>query len=165
MCNFLDPVGLFNGISCETGIFSSLNPHRFFQSEILRLYLPTLEHLVECSVLLPRCSSWFICTQMWDHLLHQLLPAPVLQLPPCRESSPPWLPISSPPTFLFNSLVVGLPYSIILWQFWLFFAFKFVVVLLLVVQGGKVYLPMPPSWLEVPLTFLINKFCCEKYYT
>ena len=27
--------------------------------------------------------------------------------------------------------------------------FKFVVVLLLVVQGGKVYLPMPPSWLEV----------------
>ena len=35
--------------------------------------------------------------------------------------------------FFFNSLVVGLPYSLIFWQFWLFFVFKFVVVLLLVV--------------------------------
>ena len=36
---------------------------------------------------------------MWDRLLHQL--------PPCRESSPPWLPVSAPPTgldeyFFFN---------------------------------------------------------------
>ena len=44
--------------------------------------------------------------------------------------------------FFFSSLVVGLPYSLIFWQFWLFFVFKFVVVLL-VVWGGKVYLPMP----------------------
>ena len=52
--------------------------------------------------------------------------------------------------FFFNSLVVGLPYSSIFWQFWLFFVFKsVVVVLLLVVQGGKVYLLMPPSWPEV----------------
>ena len=48
------------------------------------------------------------------------------------------LPISTPPTglgecFFFNSLVVGLPYSLIFCQFWLFFVFKFVVVLLLVV--------------------------------
>ena len=64
-----------------------------------------------------------------------------------------WLPISAPPTSVnecfFNSLVVGLPYSSIFWQFWLVFVFKFVVVLLLVVQGGKIYLPMPPSSLEV----------------
>ena len=33
------------------------------------------------------------------------------------------------------------------------FVFKFVVVLLLVVGGGKVYLPMPLSWLEVWLWF------------
>ena len=64
------------------------------------------------------------------------------------------LPISTPPTsldecFFSNSLVVGLPHSLIFWQFWLFFVFKFVVVLLLVVRGGKVYLPMPPSWPEV----------------
>ena len=51
--------------------------------------------------------------------------------------------------FFFNSLVVRLPHSSIFWQFWLFFVFKFVVVLLLVVWGGKVYPPMPPSWPEV----------------
>ena len=65
------------------------------------------------SVLLPSCSSQFICTQMWDHLVHQP--------PPFHESSLPWLPVSAPPTsfneyFFFNSLVVGLPYSSIFWQ-------------------------------------------------
>ena len=47
--------------------------------------------------------------------------------------------------------LMGIPLyvSSIFWQFWLFFVFKFVVFLLLVVQGGKVYLPMPPSWPEV----------------
>ena len=63
------------------------------------------------------------------------------------------LPVSTPPAgldecFFFNSLVVGLPYSLIFCQFW-FFVFKFVVILLLVVQGGMVCLPMPPSWPEV----------------
>ena len=57
------------------------------------------------------------------------------------ESSPPWLPISAPPTsldecFFFNSLVIRLPYSSIFWKFWLFFVFKFVV-LLLVVEETK----------------------------
>ena len=61
--------------------------------------------------------------------------------------------ISAPPTgmeecFFFNSLVVGLPYSLIFWQLWLFLIFKFVVVLL-VVQRGAVCLPAPPSWPEV----------------
>ena len=60
----------------------------------------------------------------------------------------PWvlstqLPIPTPHTdldecFFFNSLVVGLPYSSIFCQFWLFFVFKFIVVLLLVVWGGSV---------------------------
>ena len=64
------------------------------------------------------------------------------------------LPVSAPPTGLnecvfFNSLVVGLAYSSVFCQFWLFFVFKFVVVLLLVVQGGTVCLPTPPSWPEV----------------
>ena len=63
------------------------------------------------------------------------------------------LPISAPPTglgecFFFISLVVGLSYSSIFCQFWLFFVFKFVV-LLLVVRGGTVCLPMPASWPEV----------------
>ena len=67
-------------------------------------------------------------------------------------------PVSAPPTgldecFFFISLVVRLLYSSIFCQFWLFFVFKLVVVLLLVVRGGSVCLPMPPSWLEVVLIF------------
>ena len=54
----------------------------------------------------------------------------------------------------FNSLVVGLSYSLMFWWFWLCFVFKFVVVLILVVWGGKVYLPTPPSWLEVSPCFI-----------
>ena len=72
------------------------------------------------------------------------------QLLPCRESSPTWLPISSPSTsldecFFFNSLVFGLPWSLIFWQFWLVFVFKLVVILLLFVWGSEACLPMPPS--------------------
>ena len=90
----------------------------------------------------------------WPALPVTTLPALVLQLPPCDESSPPWLPIFAPPTGLdewscFNSLVVGLPNNSIFWQLWSFFVFKFVVVLLLVLQGGKVYLPTSPSCPEV----------------
>ena len=103
---------------------------------------------LSCSVcLMPQLFSRFICTWMWD--------LPVCQLLPCCESSLPWLPISPSSTsldecFFFNSLVVGPPYSSIFQQFWLVFVFKFVVVLLLVVQGGTACLPIPPSWPEVP---------------
>ena len=138
------PVGL--GVSPP-----SATPTGFF-SQVLRLYFPELEPWVAQSVLLPSCSSWFIGTQMWDHLLCQPLPY--------LHSSLPWLPISTPPTsldecFFFNFLVVGLPYSSIFWKFWLFFVFKFVVVLLLVVQGGTVCLPTPPSWPELKSLFLL----------
>ncbi|KAF6104290.1 hypothetical protein HJG60_011268 [Phyllostomus discolor] len=36
------------------------------------------------------------------------------------------------------------------WYFWLFIDFRLVVILLLVVQGSKGFLPIPPSWL-VPI--------------
>ena len=94
-------------------------------------------------------------------LLAVALPAPfhnppshgVRQPLPCWESSLTRLPFSAPPTdldeyFFFISLVVRVPYSSIFCQFWLFFVVKFVVVLLLVVRGGTVCLPMPPSWPE-----------------
>ena len=66
---------------------------------------------------------------MWDCWLGQPPPHLLLQLPPCPESSPPEQPVSSPPTdldecFFFNSLVVGLPYSSIFCQFWLFLFFS-----------------------------------------
>ena len=94
---------------------------------------------------------------MWDCLFHQ---------PPhcCHTaSSLPWLPISTPPTCLdeygfFKFLVVGLPYSSIFWQFWAFFVLRLVVILLMVVQGGKACLFTPPFWLEVlcNLSFKVN---------
>ena len=76
------------------------------------------------------------------------LPAPprwVLQLPPCLESSLPQLPISAPPTgldecFVFISLVVGLPYSLIFCQFWLFFVFKLLSFFWLCEEAQCVYL-------------------------
>ena len=139
-------MGLSIELSCIAGSFSHchLNPHRFFQSQVLRLYCPVLEPWVAQSVSLPSCSSRFIPVQMWGH--------PLCQPPRCHESSPPWLPVSTPPTgtdeyFFLNSLVVRLLYSSIFCQYWLFFVFKFVV--LLVLRGGTVYLPMPPSWPEV----------------
>ena len=72
---------------------------------------------------------------------------------------PAWLPVSTPPTsldeyFFFNCLVVRLPYSSILCKFWSFFVFKFVVVLLLVMQEGTVCLPTPPSWPEATVSIL-----------
>ena len=95
LCTFQDPVGLSNELSCEAGSFSCcLKPHRFFQSEVLRLYFPALEPWVAWSVSFPSCSFRLIRMQMWD--------CPVCQLPPCHESSPPWLPISAPLLVLMN---------------------------------------------------------------
>ena len=50
------------------------------------------------------------------------LPDLVLQPLPCCKSSPPWLPVSAPPTglgecFFLNSLVVRLPYTSVFWQY------------------------------------------------
>ena len=108
------------GVSAHTTTLTG-----FFQSEVLRLYFPTLGHWVAQSVLLPSSSSQFICIQMRDCLLCQLPPHLLHLLPTCCEYSPPWLPISAPPSglnecFFFNSLVVVLPYSSIFCQFWLF---------------------------------------------
>ena len=78
------------------------------------------------------------------HLVHQLLPLqPAAALPALLHNpislGPPaaalpqvlstWLPVSASPTSLdeclfFITLVVGLPYSSIFCQFWLFFVFK-----------------------------------------
>ena len=87
---------------------------------------------------------------MWD--------PPFCWVLPCHHchtvSSPPLFPISAPSTHLdeygfFKSLVVGLPYSLIYWQFWVIFVWRLVVILLMVVQGGKACLPIPPSWPKV----------------
>ena len=55
---------------------------------------------------------------------------------------------------MLNSLVVRVPFNLIFWQFWWFTVFKLVVILVLVVQGSKAFLPMPPSWLELSSNFI-----------
>ena len=80
---------LSNELSCEAGSFSChLNPHRYSQSEVLRLYFSMLGPWVAWSVLLPSCSSWFICMQMWDCLVCQLLPHPPWSSSYCLTMSP-----------------------------------------------------------------------------
>ena len=82
-------MGLSNKLSCEAGSFSwHLNPHRVFESEVLRLYFPVLEPWVAQSVLLPSCSSGFIYTQMWDHLVCRPLPHLPWYSSCCLASSP-----------------------------------------------------------------------------
>ena len=76
LCTFNHPMGLSNKLSCETRIFSQFFTARGFES------------LVLWSVLLPSCSSWLICAQMWDYPVHQPLPHPC-SLPPCCSSSLP----------------------------------------------------------------------------
>ena len=132
-------MGLSNEFSCEAGNFSyHHNPHRFLQPEILRLYFPVLEPWV-----VQTFHSPVVPPRIWDCPLLRSLPCPVLSAP-ATHLHPTYRLVEC---FLFNSLVVGLPYSLIFWQLCLFFVFKFIV-LLLVVQGTQVDLPMPPSWLE-----------------
>ena len=158
-------MSLSNELSCEAGGFSCCcNPHRYFQSEVLRLHFPALEPRV-CML----CLDPQLFLPVYPHA-HVGPPAPpattsptgILQLLPCHVSSLPQLPICTPTgldeCFFFNSLVVGLLYNSIFWHFWLLFDFKFVIVLVLVVQRGSVYLPTPPSWPEVP-HFLFQGRC------
>ena len=74
-------------------------------------------------------TLWCLPAAAWPVPFHNPPPRWVHQLLPCCESSPPQLPVSTPPTgldecFFFISLVVRLPYSSIFCQFWLFFVFK-----------------------------------------
>ena len=126
-------MGLSNDFSYEDVSFSCcLNPHRFFFSE--------------------RFGALFPCTGTLGCMVH-LTPQLVLLVYPqtnvgsascCLAASPlhpgclslPLLPVWLNLSSLTPSLS-DFPYSSIFWQFWLFFVFKFVV-LLLVMQGGKV---------------------------
>ena len=145
-------MGLCNELSCEVGSFSGhLSPCSFFHSEVLRLYFPTLEPWVAGFVLFPSCSSWLAVCKCGTAHSASCHFASSLDLhfahPGLLDAVSPGIlpPTSLNECFFFNSLVIRLPYSLIFWQFWLFFVFKFVVVLL-VVRGGKVYLPTFPLW-------------------
>ena len=79
-----------------------------------------------CAVCLTTWSFLPVCLHASEGLPATALPIQVFQPPLCHISSPPWLPVSAPCTgldecFFFNSLVVRLLYSLIIWQFWVFF--------------------------------------------
>ena len=90
-------------------------------------------------------TLWGLLAAAWPAPLHNPPPLWVLQPPPCHESCAPRLPVSAPPTGLdecvfFISLVVGLPYSSIFSQFWLFFVFKLLSFFWLCEEAQCVYL-------------------------
>ena len=97
-------------------------------------------------------SPGLVCSWMWD-CPHSppvtALPAPVLQLPPFHVLSALQL-ISTPPTIWLNVFLQLLgcwtSMQMFFWQFRLFLVFKLVVILLLIVQRSKAFLPTPPSW-------------------
>ena len=71
LCTFQDPVGLSNKLSCEAESFSCCrNPYWFLKPKVFEASFHTGEHQ------LPSCSSWFICTQMWDCPIRQMLSCP-----------------------------------------------------------------------------------------
>ena len=138
-------MGLSNELSCKarvspaasstpTGVFSQRFEALFPQAGALGLRSLSHSPVVPPGLSACKCGT----TVSANHrlagsascsLVHATPPHWVRQPPPCHESSLPWLPISAPPTgldecFFFNSLVVGLPYSSIFCQFWLFFVFK-----------------------------------------
>ena len=116
-------VGLSSELSCETGSFSRHhNPHRFLQPVVLRLSFLSAGTL-GCAV----CLTPQLFPPVFPHTNVGRCCQPAATSP-SRSSSQ--LPVSAPPTgldecFFCNSLVVGLPYSSIFWQFWLFFVLNF----------------------------------------
>ena len=145
-------MGLPSELSCEAGSFSHhCNAHRILWPEVFRLYFPTLEPWVVQSVLLPSCSSWLICTRMWvcSHLVTC----------PCHPSflSLPLLPVWMN---FFNSLVVGLPYSSIFWQFWYFLFLNFLSFFWLYEEAKCIYVCLHLGQKSTTCSF---HFTCHKH--
>ena len=138
-------MGLSKELSCELGVSptAASNPMGVSNQRFEALF-PHAGAVcwAVCFASLPFLPV-YLCANMGPQvLLAVALPAPfILQLassysyaplcvwPRCCESSLPQLPVSTPPTSLdeclfFFFLVVGLPYSLIFCEFWLFFVFK-----------------------------------------
>ena len=122
-------MGLSKELSCEAGSFSCcLNPTGFFNQRFEALFPHT--GTLGCVV----CLTPQLILPVYLHANVGWSSPPAATLPRVLSAR---LPVSAPPTGLdecvfFISLVVRLPYSLIFCQFWLFFVFKFVVLLLVV---------------------------------
>ena len=137
-------MGALNGLSWETsGFFHYPNPHWFLQPEVWDFIFPVLEPwAARCGLglgSLARYLSWFLyitleggTTLSAGHCRHHHTTTMLHPLPsPCPGfPSPPLQSIWMNYDF-FKSMVVGLPYSLIFWQFWVFFVLRLVVILLM----------------------------------
>ena len=91
-------MGLSNELSCEAGSFSlCCNTHRFFHSEVVRLYFPTLEPWVAWFVPLPL----FLLVHPHMNVGLPAPPATALPGPPATDS--PGLPAAALPRVLSTS--------------------------------------------------------------
>ena len=158
-----------NKLSLEAGGFSHhFNPHRIFSVrgfENLFLCSGTLSCAVCLTpqLVLPIYLQANVGLPNLPTAASLGLPAtaftvPVLQPLPCQESSQAQLPTSAPPTSLdeclcFNSLVVKLLYSSILWQFWLFFILNLLLSFFSLCKEAQcIYLCLHLGW-KFPLPF------------
>ena len=149
----LGPCGSSKELSCESGSFSCChNPYSFYSQRFWGFLFPHWNPGLQCLVpqlfLLvylhanvglpgPPAATW-----PTQSSIHHLVEHPFCPGCPSPPLLPVWMNVSSLIPWLLDF------HSLISCHFWLIFVFKFVVVLLLVVQGEKVYLPTPPSWPE-----------------
>ena len=128
--------------STPTGIFNQRFEALFPRAGALGCWSPGLRGLFHRSAVPPGLSMrecgaagststtlWSLLDAGWPAPLHSPQSATLLGPPAAALRRVLWLPISAPPNgldecFFFISLVVGLPYSLIFCQFWLFFVFK-----------------------------------------
>ena len=137
MSIFQDPVGLSNELSCETGSLSHRhNPHVFTARGFEALF-PHVG-ILGCAV----CLTPQLCLPIYAH----------------RNVGPPSPPAAAPPgilstlavhlaaptgldeCFFINSLVVGLSYSLIFWQIWLFLFLNLFSLFWLCKEANYIYL-------------------------
>ena len=131
-------MGLSNKLSCEAGSFSRCpNPTGVFNRRFEALF-PRAGNL-GCMVCFP--PQLFL--PVYLHMNVGLHAPPANTLPRV---------LSAPPTgpdecFFFNSLVVRLPYSLIFYQFWLFFVFNFLLYFFWLCEEAQcVYLRLHLGW-------------------
>ena len=134
-------------------------PPQVFSVRGFQALFPGTGTLGCASVSLPSCSSQFICTQMWDPQVRQPWPHWVRQLVlqplPCSESSPPsclsppllpvWMNVSCLTPWLLDFHTVRFSGSSGCFLFLNLFLSFFCL------SEESVYLPIPPSWPEVPV--------------
>ena len=133
---FKSVMGPLSRVFWKSGsFFHCPHPHWFLHPEVMGIYSPHAGTL-SCVIWLGAgiahsqgITSIFYLPHVNVGALMPILPPP-LHTTPHLLAFPPYLHVSTPPPHLdecgfFKSLVVGLPYSSIFWQFWMLFVLRF----------------------------------------